>query len=143
MRKFKESVGKYCMHSLSRKQILNSWKTQNKKKPQNWEDMIRAIFESDSWLQWCSWWRQEARDRTKNRTKCINTFHDQLLGERPYADIQMQVMYDKATLALCYLAALNALDRIEDTGKRLEPLLRLCKTLSKHWLTFYKHKLQL
>ena len=33
----------------------------------------------------------------------------------------MQVMYDKATLALCYLAALNALDRIEDTGKRLEP----------------------
>ena len=45
---------------------------------------------------------------------------DQLLGEGDYADVQRQSLYDDHTLDLCHTAALNAWDRIEEVGKKIE-----------------------
>lgn len=40
-------------------------------------------------------------------------------NEDQYADFQRQFRIDDHTLAQCHIAALNAWDRIEESGKRL------------------------
>ena len=45
---------------------------------------------------------------------------DQLLGEGHYANVERQSLYNGHTLSLCHTAALNAWDRIEEVGKKIE-----------------------
>ena len=45
---------------------------------------------------------------------------EQLLREGEYANMQMQSLYDEHTLTLCCIAALNAWDRTEKVGKKIE-----------------------
>lgn len=51
--------------------------------------------------------------------KNINISQDQLLLLQ-YAQVQKHITYDKATLALYHMTALNGWDKVEITGKRLE-----------------------
>lgn len=54
-----------------------------------------------------------------NRARGIGIFQDQFLGEDQYGDFQGQFGFDDDTLALClYLEALNAWDKVEESGKR-------------------------
>lgn len=50
---------------------------------------------------------------------------DQILGEDTYADSQKYDLYDDHILSLCHTAALKAWDRIQESGKRMEPYTRV------------------
>jgi hypothetical protein len=41
----------------------------------------------------------------------------QLLGECQYTEVEMQIVNDEEVLALYHMAALNAWNKIEETGK--------------------------
>lgn len=45
----------------------------------------------------------------------------QLLGEGQYTETEIQTVYNEETLTLFPIAIFNAWDKIEKTGKRLEP----------------------
>ena len=62
LRKFKESVTSFGMHSTFVKQILTSWAIKNRIIPQDWKDMARAILEPAANLQWVAWWRDWERE---------------------------------------------------------------------------------
>ena len=65
LRKFKETVTNYGMHSPFVKQILTSWTIKKRIIPQDWKNMTRTILEPAAYLQWVSWWRDRVRDATK------------------------------------------------------------------------------
>jgi len=56
LRKFKESVTNFGMHSPFVKRI------KNRIIPHDWKDMARAILEPAANSQWNSWWREEVRE---------------------------------------------------------------------------------
>lgn len=85
--------------------------------------MTKTGLECGPQFQWQAWWKEEARDIGERiQATGISISQDQLLGEGPYAEAEMQVEYDDTTLALCCKAALSAWDRVKDTGKRSELL---------------------
>ena len=50
----------------------------------------------------------------------INISQDRLLGEGSCAEIQVQIEYDDATVALCCTAAFSVWDKVEETEKRFQ-----------------------
>lgn len=123
LRRFKEDVVSYGMHSPFVKWILNSWATQNRIIPQEWKDLVAATLEAGPQLQWQIWWKEEARAiEEQNRARGINISQDQLLGEGQYANLQRQLEFDDPILELCQLAALNAWDKVKEPGKSSESL---------------------
>ena len=88
------------MHPPFVRQILSSWTIQNRIIPQAKKDgksNIRTWSAVATELQW----RKEAREmEQKNRARGINNSQDQLFSKDPYAEVQMQVICDKATLAV-------------------------------------------
>ena len=61
------------------------------------------------------YFREEAKIFEKQgKVKGIETSQDHILCEGPYADPQVQALYDDEILSLCHNAALNAWDRIQE-----------------------------
>ena len=58
-------------------------------------------------------------------------------------DIEVWAIYDEETLALCQLAALNAWDKVAESGYNLNHFLKLCKAEREPSLTICKGRLQL
>lgn len=50
---------------------------------------------------------------------------DQLLGKGRYTEVEKQTVYEREASAFCYTAALSAWDKVEETGKRLEPFIQI------------------
>ena len=50
---------------------------------------------------------------------------DQILGKKQYSDPQDQSLYNEHTWSLCSTAALNAWDKIQELGKRIESYVRV------------------
>nr|CDQ07277.1 Bm11540 [Brugia malayi] len=93
LRKFKESVTNFGMHSPFVKQMLTSWSIKSRVIPKDWEDMAKAILEPGPYLQWLSWWREEAREIAhKNRARGVGVSKEQLLGDGQYADTEIQAV---------------------------------------------------
>ena len=96
------------MHLPFVKQMLNSWSCCNRITPKDWLDIVTAVLEAESLLQWKSWWREEDKTIEQgSRARGIEVSQDQLLGEGDYADIERQSLCNDHTLELCCMAALN------------------------------------
>ncbi|XP_052568117.1 endogenous retrovirus group K member 10 Gag polyprotein-like [Peromyscus californicus insignis] len=120
LRRFKEAIVSYGMHSPYVKQMLNSWSAYNRIVPQDWWELAQAVLEPSQRLQWLTWFKDEAKNIEKQwRDKGIQVCQDQLIGGQ-YASAQTQCLYDVQTLILCRTAALNAWDRVEEPGKKTE-----------------------
>ena len=50
----------------------------------------------------------------------MGIYQDQHLGKEDFATIERQSLYNGYTIILCYAAALNAWDRFEEVGKKIE-----------------------
>ena len=61
LRRFKEVIVSYGMHSPFVKQMLNSWSTSNRIIPQDWRVLVTVVLESGPQLQWRTWWKDDAR----------------------------------------------------------------------------------
>lgn len=121
LKRFKEAIVSYGMHSPYVKQMLNSWSTYNRIVPQDWRDLAQAVLEPSQRLQFLTWFKEEAKNIEKQwRDKGIQVCQDQLMGEGQYASAQTQCLYDVQTLILCRTAALNAWDKVEEPGKKSE-----------------------
>ena len=59
------------------------------------------------------------------KAKELEISQDQILGEEHYSDPQDQALYDKHTLSLCSIEALNAWDRIQKLEMRIKPYFRV------------------
>lgn len=96
----KGAINSYSIYSPFIKHILKSRAIQNRIIPQAKKDgksNIRTWSAVATELQW----RKEAREmEQKNRARGINNSQDQLFSKDPYAEVQMQVICDKATLAV-------------------------------------------
>lgn len=55
LKRFKEAIDSYGMHSPFVKQMLNSWTTWNRIIPGDLKDLIIAVLEADPQLQWKTW----------------------------------------------------------------------------------------
>lgn len=64
LRKFKQSVTNFGMHSPFVKEILTSRAIKNRIIPQEWKDMAKTILEPVPHLQLFLWWREEAKEIT-------------------------------------------------------------------------------
>nr|XP_021486637.1 E3 ubiquitin-protein ligase RNF135 isoform X1 [Meriones unguiculatus] len=118
LRRFKEAVNAYGMHSPYVKDILDDWASQYKVTPQDWEDLIRAVLDTDLKLQWLFWRKEEAADMEQsNRIMGVNVQKDQLLGEGKYDSLTRQVQFDDATIEQCRLVTLRAWDKVEEKKK--------------------------
>ncbi|XP_052610186.1 oxidized purine nucleoside triphosphate hydrolase isoform X1 [Peromyscus californicus insignis] len=121
LRRFKEAIASYGMHSPYVKQMLNTWSTCNRILPKDWRDLAQAVLEPGQNLQWKMWFNNEAKNIEKQwRDSGIQVCQDQLIGEGQYVSVQTQCSYDVQTLVLCRTAALNAWDRVEEPGKKTE-----------------------
>lgn len=108
------------------KQILNLWSTQNRIIHQGWRKCGNSNIGS---LQWQASWKEEARvTEWLIQARGINFSQDQLLGEGQYAELQRPLEFDDHTLALRHLAALNARDKVEESGKRSESLTKIIQS---------------
>ena len=137
LRRVKESIVSYGMHSPFVRQLLNSWSTHQQVTPKDWSDMAEAVLEAGQLMQWKSWWREEAKMiEQRNRAIGIEISQDQLLGEGEYADVERQALYSEHTFQLCRTAALNAWDRIEEVGKKLESFTRVIQSPSETFTDF-------
>lgn len=117
--------------------MLNSWATQNRIVPQDWKDLMIAVWESGPQLQWKTWWRDEARTiEQQGRATGYEISQDQILDEGPYADVERQFTFDDHTLSLCCTAALNAWDKIQESGKRSEPFTKIVQGPKEVLTTF-------
>lgn len=91
LRKRKESVTNFGMHSPFVKQMVASWSIRSRVIPKDWEDMAKVILEPGPCLQRLSWWREEARERAfKSRARGAGVCKEQLLGDGQYADPEIQ-----------------------------------------------------
>ena len=91
--------------------------------------MASVVLEAGQLMPWKSWLREEAKMiEQRNRARGIEISQDQLLGEGEYADVERQSLYGEHTLDLCHMAALNAWDRIEDVGKKLESFTKVIQS---------------
>ena len=125
--RFKEAMISYDTHSTFVKQTLILQSICNRIIPQDLKDLITAILQPGSQLQWRTWWKDETQtieQQRRDRDKKIS--QDQLFGEGDYADVQKQSLYDDHTLDLSYAAALNSQDRIEEIKKKIRSFTKVC-----------------
>ena len=61
----------------------------------------------------------------QNRAKVREISTDQLLDEGHLAVVEVQAVYDEKTLVLCHLSALQAWNKVAESGKRLEPFIQV------------------
>lgn len=62
-----------------------------------------------------------------------------MLGEGPYAELQRQLEFDDyKTLALCHLVALNAWNKVEESGERSESFTKIIQGPNEAFNDFLK-----
>ena len=93
--------------------MLNSWSVCNRIIPKDQKELVKGVKEPDPQLQQCLQLREEAKF-IEQWSKAISRgiSQDQILGQRDYATIERQAVYDDHTLHLCCTVALNSWDRI-------------------------------
>ena len=69
--------------------------------------------------------RKGEGDSMINRARGTAITKDQLLCESFLAEIEVQAINDAETLALCLFAAINARDKVTESGKRREPFFQV------------------
>ena len=82
LRRSKEAIVSYGMHSRFMKQMLNLWSVCNTIIPKDWIKLLKS-FRACQQLQWNTWLREEAKiikQWSKARGRVIS--QDQILGRR-------------------------------------------------------------
>ncbi|KAL6040241.1 hypothetical protein STEG23_020317 [Scotinomys teguina] len=137
LKRFKEAIVNYGIHSPFVKQMLNSWSTCNRIVPQDWKDLVTAVLEPGAQLQWLAWLREESRVLEQQyRPRGVQISQDQLMGEGEYAAEERQITYDDQAIILCRMAALNAWDRIEEAGKKIESFTKVKQGPKESFMDF-------
>lgn len=122
LKNIKEAIVMYGLHSPFVRELLTSWATVNKVTPKDWAQLASAVLENSCQIQWRALWRQEAKAiEIQELQNGHEVPQDKILGEGPYADTQVQSAYDEHMLSLCRTAALNALDKVCETGEIMQP----------------------
>ena len=116
----KEAVVSYGMHSPYVKQLMESWAMNNRVTPKDWEQLISAVLENTSQLEWRALCREEAKAlELQGLKKGYKAPQDKILGLDLYADPETQAAYDELILSLCITAAVNAWDKVHELGERI------------------------
>ncbi|ERE68429.1 putative Gag polyprotein [Cricetulus griseus] len=139
LKRIKELVVSYGLHSPYVKELLCSWATFNSMTPTDWERLVSAVFENSSQIQWRAQWREEKKaSELQGIKKGYEATQDKILGESIYADPQVQAGYDDHILSLCRTAALNAWDKIRESGERVETYTEIEQGLTEQFPDFFK-----
>ena len=97
------------MHSPYVRELVKTWASRNKVIPHDWLQLVSAVLEHGTQLQWKSFWREEAKVlEHQGRVRGFEASQDQILGEGHYADPESQATNNERILLLCHTAALNA-----------------------------------
>ena len=72
----------------------------------------------------------------------MEIYQDQVLGERDYATVDRQSLYDDHALALCHSAALNAWDITKELGKKIDSFLKVVRAQREPSQISYREWLQ-
>lgn len=65
-------------------------------------DVIKAVLEPESQLQWVSWSRKEAKNiQQKAKARNMDISQDHILREGDYATLDRQCLYENHLLGLC------------------------------------------
>ena len=122
----KEAVVSYGMHSPYVKQLIESWARNNKVTPKDWDQLISAVLENSSQLEWRALWREEAKAlELQGLKKGYKASQDKILGEGIYSDPETPAAYDEHILSLCSTAALNAWDKVHEVGEKIESYVKI------------------
>lgn len=60
LKAFKEAISSYRMHSSYVTGLLNNFATEPKLIPTHWETLARTVLEPGEYLQFKTWWKEEA-----------------------------------------------------------------------------------
>ena len=86
--------------------------------PHDGLQLVSAVLGGGPQFMFICYFREEAKIlEQQEKSKGLESFQDQTLGEGTYADPQAQTLYNEQILSLCHKAALNAWDRIQELGK--------------------------
>ncbi|XP_035296233.1 endogenous retrovirus group K member 113 Gag polyprotein-like [Cricetulus griseus] len=126
LRHIKESVVSYGLHSPYVKQLLHSWATFNRVTPADWVGLASAVLDNSCLIEWRALFREEAGILERQAARDgVDAPLQKILGEGIYSDPQIQAEYDDHTLSLCRTAALNAWDKVRESGEQLEAFTKI------------------
>ena len=106
--------------------------------PLDWESIAQAVLEGSQWLQLHSWWEEGARKQAQinEGQNPPGPLEDKLMGEGQYRALREQAQYlirtyNKSARSFYEHGAVWCL-----LAKPSPPLLKQCKALMSHILTF-------
>lgn len=73
--------------------------------PKDWGQLISAVFEPASQIEWQALWREETKVlELQGQNKGYKSPQNKILGDGLYADAETQAAYDEHILSLCHRA---------------------------------------
>ena len=107
LRRFKESIVSYGMHSPFVKQMLNIWSVCKRIILKFLFEFVKDVLDPIPQIQWSTWLREESNIIEQwSKPRGIEISQDQIFGEGDYSTIEQQAVYDDHTLDLCHAAVL-------------------------------------
>lgn len=137
MKSIKNAIMTFEVHSPYVKQLLSTWATNNKITPSDWNDLISAVLDHSSQIQWKALWRQESKAlELQGLRDGFDASESKIMGEKQFSDPQVQAGYDECTFDLCKTAAVNALDKVREPGERVESYSKVIQGLRERFSEF-------
>ena len=116
LKEIKQAIVAYGLHLSFVRKMVKMWAFSSKATTQDWTQLISAVLENGQQLLWRCFFKEEIRIlEQQEKTKGLEIFLEQILGEGLYSDPQDKALYVDHTLSLCSTAALMAW---EDTRTR-------------------------
>lgn len=104
------------------------WTSRNMVTLYDWLQLIAAVLEDGLQVQWKCYQRKKTKAlEHQGRARGFEASQDQIHSEGHYADPDSQDTYNEYILFLCYTEALNAWDKIQEPGIKIESNTKVIK----------------
>ena len=137
LRRFKESIVSYGMHSPFVKQTLNIWSVCNRIILKDLFELVNNVLDPIPQIQWSTWLREASNIIEQwSKPRGIEISQDQIFGEEDYSTVEQQAVYDDHTLDLCHAAVLHVCDKIRETEKKIESFAKVVQGPKQVFMNF-------
>ncbi|XP_067583138.1 endogenous retrovirus group K member 9 Gag polyprotein-like isoform X2 [Pseudorca crassidens] len=123
----KEAIKAYGMHSNYVQGLLSGYASKNILIPQDWEALARTVLEPGQYMQFKTWWKEEAENmaRTNVARNPPGPLLDELIGAGAFSNVQAQAQFDDLRIIQIRMCCLRAWLRVEPPGKTAQSFTKL------------------
>ncbi|TKC40985.1 hypothetical protein EI555_000626 [Monodon monoceros] len=127
LKMLKEAINAYGMHSNYVQGLLSGYASKNILIPQDWEALARTVLEPGQYMQFKTWWKEEAENmaRTNVARNPPGPLLDELIGAGAFSNVQAQAEFDDLRIIQICMCCLRAWLRVEPPGKTAQSFTKL------------------